>query len=154
MSNKILRFTAILSSVVTIMQLALSQLSIRITRLSVLEAAGISLFTFIIFSLVTLFAVTRMKDSLPARLFAVVMNFVTAFAATWYLRLLFSDEIFFRNLYYVLNRQTQVYELLSVGARIYASIPLGLIIVGAAVYYLCGIAILIASIAMIGKKKN
>ena len=154
MENKLLRFTALLASITAITELVLSQLSIKITRLSAVETTGISLFAFIIFSLVTLFAVSRMKDSLPARLFAIVMNFITALAATWYLQLLFSDEIFFRNLYYVLNRQTQVYELLSVGARIYASIPLGLIIVGAAVYYLCGIAILIASIAMIGKKKN
>ena len=154
MVNKIVRFTASLVSITAIIELALSQFSIKISRLSAVETTGISLFAFIIFSLVTLFAVSRMKDNLRARFFAIVMIFITALAATWYLRLLFSDAIFFRNLFYVLNRQTQSYELIPLGGRISASIPLALVILGAAVYYLCGLAVLIVSLAAIGKKKH
>ena len=154
MENKILRFTALTASVIAIVELALSQLSIKITRLSTVETTGISFFAFIIFGLVTLFAVSRMKDSPWARIFAIMMNFITASAAVWYLRLLFSDEIFFRNLYYTLNRQTQTYDPLSLGGRISASIPLALIVAGAAVYVLCGLTILAVSMAALVRKKQ
>jgi len=150
--EKMLKFCAIAVPVTAITELALSQLSIKITRLSAAELTGISFFAFIIFGLVTVFAVSRIKDSVRARFFAVIMNITTALSALWYLRLLFSDEIFFRNLYYSLNRQTQVYEPLALGARIVASIPLALIVLGTAVYLLCAISILIASLAALRKK--
>jgi hypothetical protein len=146
MREKFLRFTVIAVSVMAVIELVLSQFAIRMTRLSSAELTGISLFAFIIFSLITVFAVTRMKNSVLERIFAVVMNFVTALAAVWYLRLLFSDEIFFRNLYYNLNRQTQVYEMLSVSGRITASIPLVITGLGIVVYSLCGLIILIVSL--------
>ncbi|MDR0455321.1 MAG: hypothetical protein LBH20_01390 [Treponema sp.] len=154
MRNKILQVIAWIASLMAIVELALSQLTIKMTRLSAVETTGIFLFAFIIFSLVTLFAVTRMKDNPWAKIFAILMNLMTAFAATWYLRLLFSDEIFFRNLYYALNRQTQAYELLPLGGRIFASIPLAIIMLGVAVYYLCGLAILITGVAADRKKSN
>jgi len=154
MREKLLKLSAIAVPVTAITELALSQLSIKITRLSAAEHTGISFFAFIIFGLVTLFAVSRIKDSLRARFFAIIMNIVTSLSALWYLRLLFSDDIFFRNLYYSLNRQTQVYELLSPGARISASIPLALIILGTAVYLLCALAILTASLAAFRKKST
>jgi len=150
--EKMLKFCAIAVPITAITELALSQLSIKITRLSAAELTGISFFAFIIFGLVTLFAVSRIKDSLRARFFAIIMNIATALSALWYLRLLFSDEIFFRNLYYSLNRQTQLYEPLALGARIVASIPLALIVLGTAVYLLCAISILIASLAALRKK--
>jgi hypothetical protein len=150
MKEKLLRFTVIAVSVMAVIQLALSQLTIKMTRLSSAELTGISLFAFVIFSLITVFAVTRMKNSVGERLFAIVMNFITAFAAVWYLRLLFSDEIFFRNLYYT-NRQTQVYEMLSLSGRIIASIPLAITILGAVVYCVCGFIILTAGFMERGK---
>jgi hypothetical protein len=153
MQNKALQFIAWLASLTAIVELALSQLTIRMTRLSAIETTGIFFFAFIISGLVTLFAVTRMKDNTPALIFAILMNLITALAATWYLRLLFSDEIFFRNLYYVLNRQTQKYELLSMSGRISASVPLALVMLGAAVYYICGLVILTAGITA-GRKKS
>jgi hypothetical protein len=146
MREKLLRFTVIAVSVMAIIELALSQLAIKMTRLSSAELTGISLFAFVIFSLITVFAVTRMKNSVRERIFAVMMNFFTALSALWYLRLLFSDEIFLRNLYYNLNRQTQVYELLPLSGRIIASIPLVITILGTAVYCLCGFIILIVSL--------
>ena len=146
-ADRILHLTVLMASIMAIVQLALSQFAIRLTRLSAVETTGISLFAFIIFSLITLFAVTRMKESTWGKIFAIIMNFVTAFAATWYLRLLLGDKIFFRNLYYVMDRGTQTYELASLKTRIFASIPLALIFLGTAVYYFCGLAILIASIA-------
>jgi hypothetical protein len=105
------------------------------------ETTGISLFAFIISGLVTLFAVTRMKDSAGSTLFAVVMNAVTALAGTWYLSMLFGDKIFFQNLYYTRNLQTGNYDLLSLGDRIAATLPLALIIGAAAVYYLSALII-------------
>jgi hypothetical protein len=146
MKEKLLRFTVFAVSIMAVIQLALSQFAIKMTRLSSVELTGISLFAFVIFSLITVFAVTRMKNSAGERLFAIVMNFITAFAALWYLRLLFSDEIFFRNLYYNLNRQSQIYEMLPLGGRIIASIPLVITILGAAVYCVCGLIILIVSL--------
>jgi hypothetical protein len=154
MGGKILRFTATTVSVLAIVELALSQLVIKITRLSAVETTGIAFFAFIIASLVTIFAVSRMKDSPPAKIFAILMNFVTALAASWYLRLLFSDDIFFRNLYYVLDRQTQTYELLPLNKIITASIPLALVILGAAIYFLSGVVILVVSIAMAGRENK
>ena len=155
MKEKILRFIAALVSVMAITELALSQLSIKITRLSAMEATGISFFAFIIAGLITLFAVSRMTDSPWARIFAIIMNGITTIAALWYLQMLFSDEIFFRNLYYNLNRQTQVYEQLSLSGRIFATIPLALVVLGAALYLLSGLTILIVSVAaLFGKKKD
>jgi len=152
-NDKILAVVRITVFVTAITELALSQLSIRISRLSAAELTGISYFAFIIFGLVTLFSVSRIKDSFGARLFAVIMNFVTSLSGVWYLGLLFSDEMFFRNLYYSMNRQTQALELLPLGARITASVPLGLVILGAAVYCLCALVILTASFASLRKNK-
>jgi hypothetical protein len=135
-----------------IAELALAQFSIRITRLSAVETTGLFLFAFIIFSLVTLFAVTRMKESAAGTIFAIVMNFVTAIAATKYLSLIFSDDIFIKNLFYTQDRRTQVYELLPITGRISASIPLAVIILGTAVFYLCGLVILIVNLAGTRKK--
>ena len=146
-SNRILNKIAWTASVTAIAELALSQLSIKMTRLSSVETTGISLFAFIIFSLVTLFAVTRMKENAGGKIFAAAMNFATSLAAAWYLLLIFSDRIFFRSLYYTLNRQTQNYELLPAGERIFASVPLALIIAGALIYLACGITILAAALS-------
>jgi len=143
--NNILRSISIIVSVTALVELAFSQLSIKMTRLSAMETTGIALFAFIIFGLVTLFAVSRMKDGLWRKIFAVLMNFVTGAAALWYLRLLFADEMFFRNLYYVLDRRTQVYELLPLGGRIAVSVPLVLVVLGAAVFFLSGLGILLLS---------
>jgi len=151
MKSKALNFIAWTASFTAVIELLLSQPAVKMTRLSAIETTGISFFAFIISGLVTIFAVTRMKDNPFALLFAVLITLVTAFAATWYLRLLFSDEIFFRNLYYVLNRQTQKYEMLSLNARIFASIPLGVIMLGAVVYYISSVVILIAGFIAIVK---
>jgi hypothetical protein len=153
MQNKALQFTAWAASITAITELALSQFTIRMTRLSAVETTGIFFFAFIISGLVTLFAVARMKDSPLALVFAVLMNLITALAAAWYLRLLFSDEIFFRNLYYILNRQTQQYELLSLGPRVSASVPLALVTLGAAVYFICGLVILTAGVRAVRKSQ-
>ena len=152
--NRLLKAVAITASVMAIVQLALSQLLIKITRLSAVETTGISLFAYIIFSLVTLFAVSRMKEYPGGKVFAVLMCLITAFASTWYLKQLFTDEIFFRNLYYTLNRQTQEYSLNSIGERIFAAIPLGIIIIGTLIYYVCGLVILTASLVQIGKNRK
>ncbi|MCL2804627.1 MAG: hypothetical protein FWD26_01640 [Treponema sp.] len=133
-----------------ITQLALSQFAIRMTRLSAEELTGISYFAFIIFGLVTVFSVSGIKESFGSKIFAVIMNFVTSFSAVLYLIMLFGDEIFFRNIYYTLNRQTQVYELLPLSARIITSIPLALVILGAAVYCFCAFAVLVFGF----RKKN
>jgi hypothetical protein len=143
--NKLLRVVTIIVSTAALIELALTQFAIKMTRLSAAETTGIALFAFIIFGMVTLFAVSRMKDSFGGKVFAVIMNFVTGIAAVWYLRQLFADEIFFRNLYYVMNRRTQTYEILTLGGRIAASIPLVVVILGAAVYFLSGLAILLLS---------
>ncbi|GHV92646.1 hypothetical protein AGMMS50268_31490 [Spirochaetia bacterium] len=140
---KALQTIAWITAGVSVFELAISQFFIKMTRLSAIETTGISLFAFIIFGLVTLFAVTRMKDSAGGKIFAVLMNLVTALAATWYLHLILRDEIFFRNLYYVMNRQTRTYDLLPLAKRITASIPLAGIMLGTAVYYLSAAAILI-----------
>jgi len=146
--QKILRSISMIVSVTALVELAFSQLSIKMTRLSAVETTGIALFTFIIFGLVTLFAVSRMKDGLWRKVFAILMNFVTGAAALWYLRLLINDEMFFRNLYYVLDRRTQVYEMLPLGGRIAASVPLVIIALGAAVFFLSGLGILLLSPAV------
>jgi hypothetical protein len=146
MREKLLRITVMGVAGMAIIELVLSQFAIKMTRLSSAELTGISLFAFVILGLVTLFAVTRMKDSAGGKIFAILMNFITAAAAVWYLRLLFSDEIFFRNLYYTMNRQTQAYEMISMSRRIAASIPLAITILGAAVYCLCGLVVLIVSL--------
>jgi hypothetical protein len=148
---KIIRITVFITAII---QLALSQLSIRIARLSAAELTGISYFAFIILGLVTLFSVSRMGESAGIKLFAILMNFVTSLSAVWYLRLLFSDEMFFRNLYYNLNRQTQVFELIPLGSRIASSVPLAMVILGALIYCLCAIAILTASFVSLRKKSN
>jgi hypothetical protein len=145
-ADKILRSVSFITAGVAIIELALSQFFIKMTRLSAVEMTGLSLFAFVIFGLVTLFAVTRMKESKGGKLFAVIMNILTALMATWYLNFLFHDEIFFKNLYYALNRRTNVYELLPLARRIGSSLPLVGIIIGTVVYYLSGVAILIAMI--------
>jgi len=141
--DKIFTCIRITVFVTAITQLALSQFVIRLTRLSAAELTGISYFAFIIFGLVTLFAVSRMKESFGAKIFAFFMNVITSLSAVWYINLLFSDEIFFRNLYYSLNRQTQLYELLPLSTRISSSIPLVLIVLGAFIYCLSALVILI-----------
>jgi hypothetical protein len=146
MREKFLNFTIIAVSIMAVIELVLSQFAIKMTRLSAEELTGISLFAFVISSLVTVFAVTRMKNSVPERIFAIIMNFITSLSALWYLRLLFSDKIFLRNLYYTLNRQTEAYEILPLGGRITASIPLAITILGIAVYSLCGLIILVVSL--------
>jgi len=143
--NNILRSISIIVSVTALVELVFSQLSIKMTRLSAVETTGIALFAFVIFGLVTLFAVSRMKDGLWRKVFAVLMNFVTGAAALWYLRLLLADKMFFQNLYYVLDRRTGIYELLPLGGRIAASFPLAIVVLGAAVFFLSGLGILLLS---------
>jgi hypothetical protein len=143
--ERLLRIDARVISGLAIVELAVSQFHIRMTRLSAEEMTGISLFAFIIFSMVSLFAVTRMGDSPGGKFFAAAVNGITAFAAIWYLRLLFHDEIFFKNLYFVLNRQTREYDPLPLAARISASVPLALIIAGTAIYCLSALLILLAA---------
>ena len=154
MREKTQRFFVIIISVTAIAQLALSQLSIGAMRQSAEELAGISYFAFIILGLVALFTVSRMRDSFFAKFFAVTINFVTALAGLWCLYLLFSDEVFFQNIYYTLDRQTQVYEQLSIGGLIFASIPLALIILGTTVYSLCGLFIIVISLKATRKNSN
>ena len=147
--DKIFAFIRLTVFITAITELALSQFAIRLTRLSAAELTGISYFAFIIFGLITLFAVSGIKESFGQRIFAIVINIITSLSAVWYMRLLFSDEIFFRNLYYNLNRQTQTFELLPLGQRIFSSIPLVLIILGALIYCLCALGILILTIVSI-----
>ena len=154
MKEKILRITVWIISVTSITELALCQFSIKIMRLSAAEHTGISYFAFIIFGLVTLFTVSRMIDSFFNRFFAVIMSFVTSLSGFWCLKLLFSDEIFFKNLYYTLNRQTDVYELLPVKGLISASIPVALLIIGILAYCLCALVIITVSIVSTGKKQS
>ena len=150
--DKIFRFISVTIFLTAIIELALSQLSIKIMRLSSQELTGITYFGFIIFGLVTLFVTSRMKDVFFGRIFAVFMNFITGFSGFLSLRLLFSDEIFFRNLYRVMNRQTGEMELLPLGARITSSIPLILIGLGVIIYTTCALTILVLTITSVGKK--
>jgi hypothetical protein len=144
--DKILKAAMWVSVVVSIVELALAQFHIRMTRLSAVETTGVTLFAFIIFGLVTLFAVTRMKESVAGKLFAILMNIVSAVSATWYLSLLFRDTLFFQNLYYAQNGAV----LLPLSTRIAASMPLALIIAGTAGYYLSSLAILAALFVPVG----
>jgi len=153
-NDKIFSVISTVVFITAITELALSQLSIKIMRLSSEELTGIAFFAFIIAGLVSLFVTARMRSSIFGRLFAVLINLVTAAAGLWSLQLLISDDIFFRNLYYNLNRQTQVFELLPTSGLITASIPLALIILGSAVYCICSIIILIISFTSLGKKTN
>ena len=152
--EKILSVISKIIFTTSIVELALSQLSIRIMRLSSEEFTGIAYFAFIIFGLVSLFVTSRIKESAFGMFFAIIINFITAIAGLWALQFLISDEIFFRNLYYTLNRQTQVFEILPTSGLITASIPLGLIILGSAIYCLCATVILIVSISFLGKRSN
>jgi hypothetical protein len=145
--TKIIKIITICVIVTSVLELALSQFIIKITRLSTEETTGISIFAFIILSLITVFAVTRMKKSIPGTLFAIIISFITAVTATWYLKLLLSDEIFFRNLYYIHDRRTQTYELLPLTERITASIPIAAVFLGAVVFYLSAFAIAITNFA-------
>lgn len=155
MKTKIERAAVYAACGMALLELAVSQFSIRMTRLSAVEMTGIALFVFIILGMVTIFAVTRMGDRSGGRLFAVIMNFLAALSAVWYLRMVFGDTVFFRNLLYTLNRQTQVYEPLSPEGTIAALMPLALVMLGAAVYCLAGIGILTASLAAgRGKKRE
>ena len=152
--SKIFYVIRITVFITAISGLGISQFAIRLTRLSAAELTGISYFAFIIFGLVSLFAVSGIKESLSARIFAVIMNLVTSLCAVWYMRLLFSDEIFFRNLFYSLNTQTQTFELLPLGTRIFSSIPLVFIILAAVVYCLCAFIIIILTFSSKGKKQS
>jgi len=152
--DKIFSVVSIIVFITAITELALSQLAIRIMRLSSEELTGIAYFTFIIAGLVSLFVTSRMKESFFGKIFAVVINFITSFAGLWSLRLLIVDEIFFRNLYYNLNRQTRVFELLPVSGLIMSSIPLLLIILGSAVFCVCAVIILITTFVPLRKKAN
>jgi len=155
-AERVLRIAALTVSITAIVQLALSQFTIRISRLSTAEQTGISLFAFIIFGLITVFAVSRMKDGTGAKLFAVLMNAITALAATWYLSMLFADEIFLRSTFYAMDPRTHIMEPLSTGGRIVASLPIVLIVTGTAIYYLAGLTILVTSLTMAlknGRKK-
>jgi hypothetical protein len=151
--DKILKVVSVTVFVTAITQLALSQLSIRIMRLSAEELTGIAYFAFIISGLVTLFVTSRMKEVFFGRVFACIMNLVTMCAGLWSLQMLFFDEMFFRNLYYSLNRQTQTFELLSLSSRISSSIPLALISLGIIIYFLCAFVILIITLTSIRKNK-
>jgi len=152
--SKIFYVIRITVFITAISGLGISQFAIRLTRLSAAELTGISYFAFIIFGLVSLFAVSGIKESFGARIFAVIMNLVTSLCAVWYMRLLFSDEIFFRNLFYSLNTQTQTFELLPLGTRIFSSIPLVFIILAAVVYCLCALVIIILTFSSKGKKQS
>ena len=153
-TDKIFKVLSGIIFITAITELALSQLAIRIMRLSSEELTGIAYFTFIIAGLVSLFVTSRMKESFFGKIFAIIINFITASAGLWSLWLLKSDDIFFRNLYYNLNRQTQTFEILPVSGLIISSIPLALIILGSAVYFISAAVILIASLASSGKKSN
>jgi hypothetical protein len=142
--NAMLKAAQILSITAALLELALSQFHIRLTRLSSAETTGISLFGFIIFGLITLFAVTRMGERARGKLFAVFTNAAAAAFATGCLYLLFTDKIFMGNLYRSQNPKTGVPELLPLAGRISASVPLALIIAGTACYYLSALMILIA----------
>jgi hypothetical protein len=144
--NKIIRIITFVVSGTAIVELALSRFFIKMTRLSAVEMTGIALFAFIIFGLVTLFAVTRMGNTFRGKSFAVLMNIITALSATWYLNLLLGDGIFFRNIYYSMNRQTGIYELISLPDRISASVPLAGIIAAAAIYCLSGLVIFLTMV--------
>ena len=154
--DRILKAVTICVIATAVLELTLSQFTIRITRLSAEETTGISVFAFIILSLITVFAVTRMKNSISGTIFAVIMSFITAIAATWYLRLLLSDEIFIKNLFYIQDRRTQTFELLPISQRITASIPLAVVIIGAAVFYLSGFTIAFINLTnlIINRRKN
>jgi hypothetical protein len=149
LQNKLLKFCTIVPAITAVFELAMSQFYIRMTRLAETEITGISLFAFAIFGLVTIFSVTRIKDSFSGKIFAFFMNIISSLLAAWYIMLLFKDNIFFRNLYYVLDKQTRIYELLSVSGRISASLPLAGIIAGAALYFFSGIAILVCIIIQV-----
>jgi len=153
-TDKNFRIVSRIVFITAITELALSQLAIRIMRMSSEELTGIAYFAFIIAGLVSLFVTSRMKESFFGKVFAIIINLVTALAGLWSLQLLISDEIFFRNLYYNLNRQTQEFELLPAGGLIMSSIPIALIILGSVVYCVCSIFILISSLASLRKKTN
>ena len=148
-SKKILKITAWTVSAMAIIQLGLSQFTIRMSRLSIEEKTGIALFAFIIFGMITVFAVSRMKEGHLAKLFAVAMNFATSALAVWYLGMLLSDQIFLQGLLYTLDRQTQIYDPLSTGQRILASLPLVVVALGALINCIAGLAILVAGLMSI-----
>jgi len=147
LAERVLKITAWTVSVTAVVQLALSQFTIRISRLSTAEQTGIALFAFMILGLIAIFAVSRMKDGFGAKLFAVLVNFLTATAAVWYLSMLFTDDIFLRGLYYTMDHRTQALVPMSPGERIAASLPIVTVILGAAVYCLASIAIIGAGLA-------
>jgi hypothetical protein len=152
---KIFKAVTLVTAANAIFQLVLSQFSIRMTMLSKVEITGITLFGFIIFGMVTLFAVTRMNDTAGGKLFAIAMNIVTALSATAYLFLVFQDEDFLRMLFYALNRQTRTYDvLLPLSQRIRAGIPLAGIILGTFIYYLSGLIIFLAMLLPEKKRKR
>jgi uncharacterized integral membrane protein len=153
-AERILRIAAWTVSIAAIIQLALSQFTIRISRLSSAEQTGISLFAFIIFGLIAVFAVSRMKDSSSARFFSALVNFIAAFSAVWYLRMLFADEIFLRSISYTLDRHTQLLVPMTASQRINASFPLAVVILGAVVHGLAGLTILTTGLVLALKNKT
>jgi len=161
-TEKILKITAWTVSITAITQLALSQFTIRISRLSASDHTGISLFAFILLGLVTVFAVSRMKEGFASRLFAVIVNFTTALAAAWYLSILLTDEVFLRSIFSATNTRiyneisgAQITEPLSAGGKIAASLPVAAVITGAAIHCLAGLTILTVSImSILNKDKN
>jgi len=146
LSERIMRGTVWTVSIAAIVQLALSQFTIRISRLSTAEQTGILLFAFMLLGLIAIFAVSRMKDSIGAKLFAVLVNFIAAFTAVRFLGLLFADEIFMRGLLYSVDPVTQVAEPLSSGRKAVASLPIVWVALGAIVYGISGLTIMIVGI--------
>ena len=144
--EKILKITVWVVAITAITMLGTSQFTIRISRLSTAEQTGISLFAFMIFGLVTVFAVSRI-NGLFSRVFAVIMNGASAFCAVWYLRMLFTDPVFLQGLYFVMDPRTRILQPLSTSARIIATLPLVAIAVGALVYLLAALTIAAVSFA-------
>ena len=151
LAGKILQVTAWIVSIAAIAQLALSQFTIRMSRLSTAEQTGIALFAFMLLGLLAVFAVSRMKDGFLAKLFAVAVNFITVLAAAWFLGMLFADEIFMRGILYATDPVTQLAEPLSTSGRVVAFLPIGVVILGAAVHSLAGLTIMVAGFAMLFK---
>lgn len=131
-------------SIMAVLELLFAQFHIKMTKLSSVEATGISLFSFIMFGLVSLFAVTRMQSGLRSRIFAVLITVLTGLCGTWYLNLVINDPMFFQNVFYVLNKRTGAYELLPFSQRLGPGVSFVSIIAGTAIYFAGALSILIA----------
>ncbi|MCL2231542.1 MAG: hypothetical protein FWB99_00520 [Treponema sp.] len=141
-------------SITAITELGLSQFTIRLSRLSTAEQTGISLFAFLIFGLVTVFAVLRMKDGVFSKLFAVLMNFASALTAVWYIHLLLTDQIFLQGLFYVMDPRTRLMEPLTSLGRFIATLPIIAVALGALVYVASGLTILALTFATLGRNNG